>query len=135
VALLREALDCYAKMRHRLVEELGIDPGPELQAIHQVLLRDDLDRAQPEPVPARAAAVPAQLPLDVRGFTGRDPELARLDGILATAGEQPTAHTAVVISALWGTAGVGKPPTRGCGALAGPAHQHEDTAECRLVEP
>ena len=35
-------------------------------------------------------------------------ELARLDGILATAGEQPTAPTAVVISALWGTAGVGK---------------------------
>ncbi|OLE29796.1 MAG: SARP family transcriptional regulator, partial [Actinobacteria bacterium 13_1_20CM_3_71_11] len=86
--------------RQRLVEELGTDPGPELQAIHQALLRG-------RPAPP-SAAVPAQLPLDVRGFTGRERELSRLDGILATAGEQPTAPTAVVISALWGTAGVGK---------------------------
>jgi DNA-binding SARP family transcriptional activator/tetratricopeptide (TPR) repeat protein len=48
---------------------------------------------------------PAQLPLDVHGFTGRGGEIARLDAILATAGEQPTA---VIISALSGTAGVGK---------------------------
>jgi DNA-binding SARP family transcriptional activator/tetratricopeptide (TPR) repeat protein len=48
---------------------------------------------------------PAQLPLDVYGFTGRGGEIARLDAILAAAGEQPTA---VIISALSGTAGVGK---------------------------
>src|SRR5256714_13176104 len=68
-----EALDTYAKMRQRLVEELGTDPGPELQAIHQALLRGDLDRVATEPAARRAAAVPAQLPLDVRGFIGRDP--------------------------------------------------------------
>jgi len=49
--------------------------------------------------------MPAQLPLDVYGFTGRTGELARLDAILANAGRQPTA---VVISAIAGTAGVGK---------------------------
>jgi len=41
----------------------------------------------------------------VRGFAGRAPELAMLDGILATTGDQPTA---VFIAAVAGTAGVGK---------------------------
>jgi transcriptional regulator with XRE-family HTH domain len=52
-------------------------------------------------------AFPAQLPLDVRGFTGRRGELDRLNALLEEVwGEhQPTA---VVISAVWGTAGVGK---------------------------
>src|SRR5262249_13824221 len=54
----------------------------------------------------RRPAVPAQLPRDVGGFAGRGQQLARLDGLLAAAGgEQPTA---VVISAIAGTAGVGK---------------------------
>jgi tetratricopeptide (TPR) repeat protein/transcriptional regulator with XRE-family HTH domain len=55
----------------------------------------------------RAAVVPAQLPADVAGFTGRGAELARLDTLLtATAGAGGS--TAVVISAVSGTAGVGK---------------------------
>jgi len=54
---------------------------------------------------AAAGAVPALLPADVRGFAGRSAQLAALDSILAAAGEQPSA---VVISAVSGTAGVGK---------------------------
>jgi hypothetical protein len=50
---------------------------------------------------------PAQLPADVSGFAGRVEQLARLDARLATAGTE--APTAVVISAVSGTAGVGKP--------------------------
>jgi tetratricopeptide (TPR) repeat protein/transcriptional regulator with XRE-family HTH domain len=42
---------------------------------------------------------PAQLPLDVAGFVGRDPELTRLDGVLAEG------QSVIVVS---GTAGVGK---------------------------
>src|SRR5262249_59743885 len=54
---------------------------------------------------SRPAAVPAQLPRDVAGFAGRGDHLAWLDGLLtAAASEQPT----VVISAVSGTAGVGK---------------------------
>jgi tetratricopeptide (TPR) repeat protein len=49
--------------------------------------------------------VPAQLPPDAYGFTGRAGELAALGALLAGAPEQPTA---VVISAVSGTAGVGK---------------------------
>jgi tetratricopeptide (TPR) repeat protein len=61
-------------------------------------------------VPDRQRAVPAtpvcQLPMDVAGFTGRSDGLARLDGLLAAAGDGQA--TAVVISAIAGTAGVGK---------------------------
>ena len=53
--------------------------------------------------------VPAQLPLDVDGFTGREEELAHLDKIAASAGTQ---HIGVVVSAVWGTAGVGKTAAR-----------------------
>ncbi|GAA0904387.1 ATP-binding protein [Virgisporangium aurantiacum] len=49
---------------------------------------------------------PAQLPPDVFGFTGRQAELAELDALLAELDRR--AQTAVVISALSGTAGVGK---------------------------
>ncbi len=48
---------------------------------------------------------PAQLPMDVYGFAGRDDQHARLDAVLDAADEQ---LTAVVVSALSGTAGVGK---------------------------
>lgn len=54
-----------------------------------------------------AAARPrtAQLPPDVAAFTGRVEHLNRLDALLAAAGDGPPA---VVISAIAGTAGVGK---------------------------
>ncbi|GAB2992464.1 BTAD domain-containing putative transcriptional regulator [Streptomyces pseudoechinosporeus] len=105
-----EALACYTALQKRLAEELGTDPGTEVQQIHQAILR-----GEPAPPAARGMlppaetgagrAIPAQLPLEARGFTGREEELARLDGILAAAAEQPAA---VVVSAVSGTAGVGK---------------------------
>ncbi|MFC8667311.1 BTAD domain-containing putative transcriptional regulator [Streptomyces sp. NPDC057199] len=49
--------------------------------------------------------IPAQLPIGVRGFTGRGEELVRLEAVLAAAAEQ---SAPVVISAVSGTAGVGK---------------------------
>jgi DNA-binding SARP family transcriptional activator/tetratricopeptide (TPR) repeat protein len=93
-----DALAAYADTRARLADELGVDPGPELAALHQALLRGDPVR----PAPAGDRPVPAQLPAGVPGFAGRQEQLARLDGLL---GSQPGA---VVISALLGTAGVGK---------------------------
>src|SRR6185295_11043819 len=52
--------------------------------------------------------VPAQIPMDVYGFTGRHRHLALLDEALAAAGTQPTA---VIISAVSGMAGIGKTAT------------------------
>jgi DNA-binding SARP family transcriptional activator/tetratricopeptide (TPR) repeat protein len=90
-----EALHQYARTRSRLAEELGTDPGPELQRLHRALLGDP----GPDPVTER---VPAQLPHDVQGFVGRRLHLARLDALLD---DQSTAMPIAVVS---GTAGVGK---------------------------
>jgi DNA-binding SARP family transcriptional activator/tetratricopeptide (TPR) repeat protein len=103
-----DALDCYATTRHRLAEQLGADPGPELQRLHQSILRGDLDQAVPTRISVsttQAKPVPAQLPLEAPGFTGRADEIGQLDKILAEASPQPRS---VVISAVSGTAGVGK---------------------------
>ncbi len=99
-----EALECYAMARSRLVEALGAEPGRELQRVHLAILKGE------GPVPGSASRlaplpVPAQLPSDVHGFTGRHDELDELDRLLIEAGDKATA---VVISAVAGTAGVGK---------------------------
>jgi tetratricopeptide (TPR) repeat protein len=100
-----EALDRFGTVGRRLAAELGTRPGSELRQVNQAILRNEpvTDLAQ-RPEPGRPV-VPSQLPLDVRGFTGRTAELVRLDELLAQARDEPTA---VVISALSGTAGVGK---------------------------
>jgi DNA-binding SARP family transcriptional activator/tetratricopeptide (TPR) repeat protein len=113
-----EALDAYRAAHDVLVEGIGADPGPELQALQQQILHDDPALAPPPALggpavspgqPARAALagqVPRQLPAAVTNFTGRAAELAALTGLLEQAGAQPAGT--VVISAVGGTAGVGK---------------------------
>jgi DNA-binding SARP family transcriptional activator/tetratricopeptide (TPR) repeat protein len=96
-----DALDHYAAVRRRLVEELGADPGPELQAAHQAVLAADGPPAAPADPPPRP--LPAQLPADPGTFCGRDAELDRLTGLLA--GPAPAAMPLVVVSGL---GGVGK---------------------------
>jgi transcriptional regulator with XRE-family HTH domain/tetratricopeptide (TPR) repeat protein len=55
------------------------------------------------------ATVPRQLPTRVPHFAGRAGELAQLDGVLdAAASDQAAGATGVAISAIGGTAGVGK---------------------------
>src|SRR5487761_371110 len=58
---------------------------------------------------AGGVTVPRQLPTRVPLFAGRAGELAQLDGVLdAAASDQAVGATGVVISAIGGTAGVGK---------------------------
>ena len=68
--------------------------------------------AQGEPVQSAPASLhtPGQLPADVAGFTGRARHLQHLDGLLSDDGlpGRDSTATAVVISAIAGTAGVGK---------------------------
>ncbi|GAA3334837.1 hypothetical protein GCM10020358_00810 [Amorphoplanes nipponensis] len=61
--------------------------------------------ASPPGPPSPPGPAPAQLPMDVADFVGRERELARLDALLAVAAERPTA---VVVGVLSGPAGVGK---------------------------
>ncbi|HEX8928652.1 MAG TPA: AfsR/SARP family transcriptional regulator, partial [Actinomycetota bacterium] len=67
-----EALDSYADLRRRLVEELGADPGPELAALHKAILEQNpaLDVA---PAPAAATLAPrTNLPAELTELVGRD---------------------------------------------------------------
>jgi DNA-binding SARP family transcriptional activator len=76
-----EALARYQTTRNRLVEELGVEPGPELRRLQESILREDLTLSVPfvrvgeEPTPA---APPAELPPPIATFTGRTAELAEL---------------------------------------------------------
>lgn len=98
------ALDLFTGMRRRLAEELGVGPGAELRDAHLRIIRDD--PAEQIGLGLGTGAPPAQLPPDIEGFVGRDGHLARLDATCLDA--RRSGQTAVVISAIAGTAGVGK---------------------------
>jgi DNA-binding SARP family transcriptional activator/tetratricopeptide (TPR) repeat protein len=119
-----EALRHYEHTRQRLAAELGTDPGPQLQALHQQILTADPALTGPTltgptltgPTLAAAAGgrgstmpIPRELPPDVAAFTGRSAELAALDRLLLTArSDTGEGTTAAVMCAVSGTAGVGK---------------------------
>jgi DNA-binding SARP family transcriptional activator len=104
-----EALSVYAETRQLLGEELGVEPGPQLRALHQELLHSG-ECPGPgrirlnEPGPDGGEVVPRQLPPVARHFAGRTAELAQLDDLAAAAGRAGSMAIAVV----HGTAGVGK---------------------------
>ncbi len=91
-----EAMALYDRLRVSLRDELGVDPGPDLQAAHRHVL--DLDRPQPA-----ASSGPAQLPRVVGGLVARPEAQRRLDRI-AEAGETGT----VLVTAIGGMGGIGK---------------------------
>ncbi|MFD0902454.1 ATP-binding protein [Actinomadura sediminis] len=68
-----EALQCYERVRNRLRDELGLDPGPELAALHQAILRQDPSLDVPGAV-AAAPLAPARLPVPRTELVGRDGE-------------------------------------------------------------
>ncbi|HEV8562095.1 MAG TPA: BTAD domain-containing putative transcriptional regulator, partial [Actinophytocola sp.] len=75
-----DALERYERLRARLADELGADPGPRLRALHTAILRHDpgLEPAIEPARPVPAAPVPAQLPPPAGHFSGRAAELTGL---------------------------------------------------------
>jgi predicted ATPase/DNA-binding SARP family transcriptional activator len=74
-----EALDSYADLRDRLADELGLDPGPELVALHRRILEQDAALA----APPKAALVYNSLPARLDELVGRAEALTELRGLLA----------------------------------------------------
>lgn len=68
-----EALEAYEGLRRRLADELGADPCAELREVQARLLAGE----------RMPAAVPHQLPADVRMLAGRERELGVLDAAVA----------------------------------------------------
>jgi DNA-binding SARP family transcriptional activator/Flp pilus assembly protein TadD len=105
-----EALAAYQHARHILIDEVGTEPGPELQQLHHQVLSADPALAVPAPaLRARGAGpsvIPRELPPGAPHFTGRIQELATLTGLLYRPNQE--APGTVLISAIGGTAGVGK---------------------------
>ncbi|MEV6523345.1 BTAD domain-containing putative transcriptional regulator [Longispora sp. NPDC051575] len=96
-----DALDVCQRIRTALSDELGLDPGPELQRLQTAVLRGDPALDLPVPGPAASETGPAELPPDIVDFTGRSAQLGQLDLLLGHSG-------AVVISTIAGIGGVGK---------------------------
>lgn len=100
--LQAEALTAYEDVRRLLARELGVPPGTELAAAHTRVLRQELRPAHPRgPHVPQPVVRAAQLPPDLKVFTGRRAELGSLRSLASAAGAPAT----VLIS---GMAGIGK---------------------------
>jgi DNA-binding SARP family transcriptional activator len=102
-----EALAAYREVAHLLAEELGVDPGAELQAAHREVLRGTPAPPTTPPAPPARPAPPAaairQLPIADAGFVGRQGELDAVVAALLDPGSRGAAPVVVT-----GLAGAGK---------------------------
>ncbi|MFI6619424.1 AfsR/SARP family transcriptional regulator [Streptomyces sp. NPDC050528] len=120
-----DALRTYQEGRAILREELGIDPGPELRALHQAVLTNDTrvagtprphgtgrepagppkppaaGRSTPTPTPA-----PSHLPPDIADFVGRTEQIAWAASLVG--GVDEAGRTAPPIGVISGRSGTGK---------------------------
>lgn len=105
-----EALASYASLRGQLAEDLGLDPGPELTALHEAILRQDPELAgpvasatssaataatgtadkgmerTPAPTPAPTPTRPrTNLPTPLTPLVGRDQPTGQVTRLLSTA--------------------------------------------------
>jgi DNA-binding SARP family transcriptional activator len=125
-----ESLGVYRQGRETLMEDLGLDPGSELQSLHESILQGDTTvfgqlrsataqvanpmgdhGTMPQPrANERAADTPApqvraqQLPSAIAQLTGRSVELAQVRSVLG----RVATHGATPVCSIFGKAGSGK---------------------------
>ncbi|QZY29040.1 AfsR/SARP family transcriptional regulator [Nocardioides coralli] len=99
-----EALATYRQTRRRLVDDLGVEPGPRLRQLHREILDRD-PGLEPDP---RLSVVPLSALPSPTALVGRGADLAALEARL---GARPAGPTTLV-----GPSGVGK--SRLAGELA-----------------
>ncbi|WP_262284358.1 AfsR/SARP family transcriptional regulator [Micromonospora sp. MA102] len=100
-----EALDHYDRLRRVLADETGVDPGPDLQALHLGILNGEPALAAPAAATTAPHPTPRQLPAPPPLFTGRVRELATLSNLLE--GQAGDAE-AVAVAVIGGIGGIGK---------------------------
>ncbi|WP_242440641.1 AfsR/SARP family transcriptional regulator [Streptomyces sp. CB02923] len=102
-----EAMETFREGWAHFIEDLGLEPGPELQRLHDAILRDD-PSLEPPATAARAMPkdrqTPLELPADVPAFSGREWQLGALDRLVDGRGGQRSIAAALIT----GSAGVGK---------------------------
>ena len=129
-----EALEEYARLRRTLIGELGVEPGPQIQALQAAILAGEELPSWPDANrPARPAAsltaasltaaspvevrrptrpTPRQLPAAIRHFAGRTAEMMRLADLADLTGSAGPGESAAtggaVIAVISGMAGTGK---------------------------
>jgi DNA-binding SARP family transcriptional activator/tetratricopeptide (TPR) repeat protein len=124
-----EALCVYQDARSVLIDELGIEPGPELRDVQRRILAGDeaqlTAQKRPSEAPVRAAegaagpvsadpasagpvsVAPAQLPADNADFTGRETQASYIGTALADH-DVPGGPGRVRVIVVTGSAGFGK---------------------------
>jgi predicted ATPase len=108
-----DALRAYLEARAALIEQAGVEPGPELQAVEAAVLAHD-------PALGPLAGPPAAVPIPATPLLGRDAELAELQRLL-------TASRLVTVT---GPGGVGKTRL----AVAAAADLDPDTGQVWFAE-
>ncbi|NRQ32489.1 tetratricopeptide repeat protein [Nonomuraea sp. NN258] len=115
-----EALDLFQRVRRRLIDELGIEPGAPLTRAHEDTLRDaPSDARSQDPTgapqeqrdngvstPPFGVKAPRQLPPDNVYFCGREAELRVLDAMVREGAD--SSATAPAVGVITGIGGVGK---------------------------
>jgi DNA-binding SARP family transcriptional activator len=104
-----DALAAFRRARQLLRDELGTDPGDELQQLHRSILNRDpaLGAVQPTVAPSNPIGiVPRELPAEPPCFVDRDEETAAVREALLPVDRDALRRPPVVV--LYGAGGVGK---------------------------
>ncbi|NED53815.1 hypothetical protein G3I24_23315 [Micromonospora aurantiaca] len=95
-----EALEVFRSLRHRLGEELGVEPAKDLERLHRRILAQDPTLHHSRTAGLQDAVVPRQLPPRTTVLNGREAELRRIRRAL-TEDRSP-------VAVLAGFGGIGK---------------------------
>ncbi|WP_410621856.1 BTAD domain-containing putative transcriptional regulator [Amycolatopsis sp. cmx-8-4] len=98
-----DALTAFRRARDVLVDELGVEPGPELRDLQAAILAGE----RPAVRDVVAPPVPRQLPAPATNFTGRDAALRAISARLCGPAD-PQTPFAVRVVGISGAGGVGK---------------------------
>jgi predicted ATPase/DNA-binding SARP family transcriptional activator len=98
-----DALEAFQQARRTLVDELGLEPGPELQELERAVLRQDAALALP------AARARSHIPAPLTPLVGRRLELAALTSLvrsgqarlLTLTGPGGTGKTRLALESAW----------------------------------